>query len=377
MESDCANLIGVVAQYQVGILGGGQLARMSMIAAHQLGVKAVSLDPDPASPAAQVGPFIIGSITSPEDIAKVMGCCERITFENEFIPARALQEACAIAGFDPEKVTPRVETLEVIQDKLTQRRALLDSGVPSPRAVPAADARQLGFPCVLKARFGGYDGKGTRYAKSEAEYLSILGEIDVDLWLAEEFVAFRRELAVMVCAGQTVSNFPAMVTEQRNHVCDLVYGVDEENTREQATKVAIAAVEAVRGQGLLGVELFEHEDGGISVNEIAPRPHNSGHYTLDWGGTSQFEAHILLTLGIFGTVQNGKSTWMANLLGQEGAQDYAIALAALTEKHPEARMHWYGKADAKPGRKMGHLNICDVSMDTAARDTFYKAWVNQ
>ncbi len=365
-----------MAQYQVGILGGGQLARMSMIAAHQLGVKAVSLDPDPASPAAQVGPFIVGSITLPEDIAKVMSRCEFVTFENEFIPASALREACALAGFDPANVTPRIETLEVIQDKLTQRRALLAHSVPSPRAVPAADARELGFPCVLKARFGGYDGKGTRYAKSEAEYLSILGEIDVQQWLAEEFVSFNRELAVMVCAGPTTSCFPAMVTEQKNHVCDLVYGVDEEDTQERATKVAIAAVEAVKGQGLFGVELFEHPDGRISVNEIAPRPHNSGHYSLDWGGTSQFEAHILLTLGIFGAVEKGNSTWMANLLGQEGAQDYAKALTALTEKHPEARMHWYGKAEAKPGRKMGHLNICDDSVDTAARDAFYKAWVN-
>ena len=154
-----------MAQYQVGILGGGQLARMSMIAAHQLGVRAVSLDPDPASPAAQVGPFIVGSITSPEDIAKVMRCCEYVTFENEFIPAAVLREGCTLAGFNPENVTPRIETLEVIQDKFTQRRALMESGVPSPRAVPAADAKELGFPCVLKARFGGYDGKGVNILK--------------------------------------------------------------------------------------------------------------------------------------------------------------------------------------------------------------------
>jgi 5-(carboxyamino)imidazole ribonucleotide synthase len=328
-----------------------------------------------------VGPFIVGSITSPQDIAKVMQCCEYVTFENEFIPAAVLREACILAGFNPENVTPRIDTLEVIQDKFTQRMALMESGVPSPRAVPAADARELGFPCVLKARFGGYDGKGTRYAKSEAEYMSILDEIDVQDWLAEEFVPFTRELAVMVCSGPTTSCFPAMVTEQKNHVCDLVYDVEDEGVQEKAVEVAFAAIRALNGRGLFGVELFELEDGSISVNEIAPRPHNSGHYTLDWGGTSQFEAHILLTMSAFSLVRRGTPCCMANLLGQKGAGAFNLALKAMTKSHPEARMHWYGKSEAKPGRKMGHINVCDetssVEWAISSRETFYKAWINQ
>ena len=350
---------------------------MSMIAAHQLGIKAISLDPDPNSPAAQVGPFITGSITNPQDIARVMACCEFVTFENEFIPGSALRKACDLAKFDPERVTPRIQTLEIIQDKLTQRNALITADVPSPRAVPASEASSLGFPCVLKSRFGGYDGKGTRYAQTEADYLSLLGEINVAEWLAEEFVSFKRELSVMVCAGEVDDAFPAMLTEQKNHVCDLVYEVEDSKIAFRAAEVAFAAVRAIDGKGLFGVELFEHQDGSISVNEIAPRPHNSGHYTLDWGGTSQFEAHILLTIGAFGGVQRGKPTWMANILGQEGAKEYIIALEALARQHPEARMHWYGKAEARPGRKMGHINVCDESVSTAARDTFYAAWVNQ
>ncbi|MEI7575468.1 MAG: ATP-grasp domain-containing protein [Armatimonadota bacterium] len=367
-----------MAQYQVGILGGGQLARMSIIAAHQLGVKAVSLDPDSNSPAAQVGPFIVGSITNPDDIAKVMRCCEFVTFENEFIPAEAMRQACRQATFSPERVTPSIETLEVIQDKLTQRRTLLAQGVPSPRALSAADARELGFPCVLKSRFGGYDGKGTRYARDEAEYESILEQIEVEQWLAEEFVPFKRELAVMVCAGDEMSCFPTMVTEQKNHVCDLVYNVEDEITQERGAQVAMAAVAALNAKGLYGVELFELEDGTISVNEIAPRPHNSGHYTLDWGAMSQFEAHILLTMGAFGTAHWGDKTCMANILGQSNSGDYLKALSEMTISHPEARMHWYGKAEAKPGRKMGHINVCApaVSVEWArqARETFYRSW---
>ncbi len=368
-------------KYEVGILGGGQLARMSMIAAHQLGVSCVSLDPDPHSPAAQVGPALQGSITDPEAIADVMRQCHHVTFENEFIPAQALREACQLAPFNPENVVPGIDTLETIQDKLRQREAYLAAGVPSPRAVPADRAEELGFPCVLKARFGGYDGKGTRYARTRDEYLSILGEIDVQDWLGEEFVPFRRELAVMVCAFDSSVTFPAMITEQTDHMCDLVYPLDNLTTAKRAEEIALLAVKAVKGTGLFGVELFEHEDGSISVNEIAPRPHNTGHYTLDWGGTSQFEAHILLSIGAFTGIQSGQPTCMANLIGQEGAKSYMAGLRAMTKRFPGARMHWYGKEVAKPKRKMGHLNVTGTlnNRDYAveARACFYDGWVNQ
>ena len=140
-----------------------------------------------------------------------------------------------------------------------------------------------------------------------------------------------------------------METIQSKHVCDLVFpsGVD-------ASEIAMAAVEAVKGRGLFGVEMFELESGEILINELAPRPHNTGHYTLDWGGVSQFEQHVRLSMGYPLSSPEGRETCMANLLGQEGAGDFRTGLTAALED-PRVHVHWYGKAEAKPGRKMGHV----------------------
>jgi phosphoribosylaminoimidazole carboxylase (NCAIR synthetase) len=170
-----------------------------------------------------------------------------------------------------------------------------------------------------------------------------------------------------------------METVQSNHVCDLVYPCSADGS-----SVAIAAVNAVGGQGLFGVELFELEDGQILVNEIAPRPHNTGHYTLDWGGVSQFEQHVRLVSGLpLGDAQGGH-VCMANLLGQDGAGDVRRAVAAALED-PTVHFHWYGKAESRPGRKMGHLNIRALEGESTkqltdrarqAQRRFYEAWTN-
>lgn len=353
---------------------------MSVMAAQRMGVSVVSLDEDPESPAAQVGPAITGSIHQAESIAKVMACSDRITLENEFIRAQTLREACKLANFDPAKVMPGIDTLETIQDKLLQRQAYAAFGVPTPKAVEASAAFELGFPCVLKARYGGYDGKGTRYARTEADYDELKPIWEPGGWLAEELVDFTQELAVMVVATQDgrYDAFPTMVTEQKNYVCDLVFPCQDEEIAHRAQQVAIDAVKAVQGVGLFGVELFLQGDGQVSVNEIAPRPHNTGHYTLDWGGTSQFEAHVQVVLGCFDKVAMGQPACMANLLGIDDAKQFDAAYDSLTAQHPEARFHWYGKKIAKSGRKMGHLNVTGhqdiVSLAIAARETFYKAW---
>lgn len=366
---------------------------MSVMAAQRMGVSVVSLDEDPESPAAQVGPAMTGSIYDAEAIAKIMAVSDRITLENEFIKADALREACRIANFDPANVIPGIDTLEIIQDKLLQRQAYSAFGAPTPRAVDAADAHQLGFPCVLKARYGGYDGKGTRYAKTEAEYNDLRPIWEPGGWLAEELVSFSHELAVMVVATQDgrYDAFPTVVTEQKNYVCDLVYPCFDFTLGLYARDVAIDAVKAVNGVGLFGVELFLDEEGFVKVNEIAPRPHNTGHYSLDWGGTSQFEAHIQVVLGCFGQVQHGLPTCMANLLGLDQVGSIDSAYDSVTKSFSQARFHWYGKKVAKPGRKMGHINVSGPDWDCfqrlpadqeivksaiASRDAFYAAWSN-
>jgi len=360
-------------RFDLGFLGGGQLARMSIQAAQRMGLRCLSLDPGEVTPASQIAPSIVGSLDDPTAIRRLSDACDHLTLENEFIPASALREAID----DPSRLIPGIDSLAAVQDKLLQREAYHLAGVPSPRAVPleknpSRAIDEIGFPMVIKARFGGYDGKGTRYAKHAGELESHRELWHEGGWLAEEFVPFRRELAVMVYLSPLGEGaFPTMETIQTNHVCDLVFpsGVD-------ASSVAIAAAHAMGGFGLFGVELFEREDGHFLVNEIAPRPHNTGHYTLDWGGISQFEMHVRIAMGLPPLEPKGHEVCMANLLGQEDARDWRDGLAAAMSD-PDVRVHWYGKAESRPGRKMGHLNTTGadaVERAVTARERFYRAW---
>lgn len=366
-----------MSEFDLGFLGGGQLARMSIQAAQRMGLKCLSLDPGSVTPASELAPALVGRLDDPEAIAQVLRRCRRVTLENEFIPAEAIRQALAFSGEADTKLVPRVETLAIIQDKLLQRHAYAQAGVPSPKAVPlegdgSAAIAEIGFPMVLKARFGGYDGKGTRYARSQEEFDAHRDLWSGGGWLAEAFVPFRRELAAMVYLSEWGAGcFPTVETIQTNHVCDLVFP-----THADASNVALAAVEAVGGYGLFGVEMFELESGEILINEMAPRPHNTGHYTLDWGGVSQFEQHVRLAMG-FPTVKPvGAETCMANLLGQGDADDFRAGIEAALRAEPEARVHWYGKTESRKGRKMGHLNVCGPEARAcaeSARAAFYAA----
>lgn len=382
-------------KYDIGFLGGGQLARMSIQAAQRMGLTCISLDPSSDSPASQIASAITGKLDDTEAVAQILSRANKVTLENEFIPATVINDAYQLVNTrnlesDPvpprltqDGLTPSTQALATIQDKLTQRRALQKAGVPGPKSVDLGMAfrpgAEMNFPMVLKARFGGYDGKGTRYARTHEELMSHESLWSQGGWLAEEFVPFKRELAVMVARTHSAAYaYPTMETIQTNHVCDLVFpsGAD-------GSGVAIAAIEAIGGYGLFGVELFELEDGQILVNEIAPRPHNTGHYTLDWDGPSQFETHIRCVMEYpLLPIASGSNVVMANLLGLEWAGDFRDAIPAAL-RHKGARFHWYGKNETKTGRKMGHLNVVGdpgepisaiVDRAKEARDDFYTAW---
>lgn len=364
--------------FDLGIFGGGQLARMSVHAAQRMGLECLTLDPDPESPAAQVGPALKAELGDVASLTTMFESCAALTLENEFVPADALEAALKKSGRNPACLTPGAGALRTIQDKLAQRAALAGAGLPSPRAAAmdgdaTAAIATVGFPMVLKSRFGGYDGRGTRYAE-DAQQLEDLGSIwSHGGWLAEQRVDFKRELAVMVClAGEQSVCFPTVETVQAGHQCDYVRPCDRDGSA-----VAVAAARALGLTGLVAVELFERQDGELVVNELAPRPHNSGHYTLDWGGISQFEAHVRLSLGLPMPQPSGVATSMANLIGQERAGDWRPALRGALAAVPEARIHWYGKRQSRPGRKMGHVNVVgDGALNRAleARAQFYKAW---
>lgn len=379
-----------MAEFHLGFLGGGQLARMSIQAAQRMGLRCLSLDPAKITPATSIAPAISGRLDDPDRIAEIFERCEHVTLENEFIPAGAITDALERRGASPNQLIPTLQALATIQDKLHQRQAYLAAGVPSPLAFdisrgPDEAVAILGFPLVLKARFGGYDGKGTRIAHTPDDIERYRFLWEPGGWLAEAFVPFKRELAVMVWVEANANRcgtFPTMQTVQEDNVCSLVFpsGAD-------ASQIALQAVKSIGGVGLFGVELFELSDGSFLINEIAPRPHNTGHFTLDWGGLSQFDVHVRLAMNYpvpenLGTVNPGQ-VCMANLLGQSESTDFERATAATLQKFPEARFHWYGKAQSRPGRKMGHINLQMgakqtveqlVEQTTMVREEFYRAW---
>lgn len=365
--------------YDIGFLGGGQLARMSIQAAQRMGLRCLVLDPAENAPACQLAGHVDGPLDDVASIARIASACERVTLENEFIPADAIEAGFAMADRSLSALCPNLDALRLIQDKLAQRRHLDARGIAGPgysafEGEAGTDPHGFDLPIILKARFGGYDGKGTRLISGPDELDAARGVWLAGGWYAEDFVRFAREVAVMVAvdrSGAAIA-FPTMETIQTDHVCDLVFqaGVD-------ASDLAIRTALSFESPGLFGIEMFELPDGSFAVNEVAPRPHNTGHYTLDWGGVSQFEQHVRVVMELPLIQPVGDDACMANLLGQPGATDFRKGLRAALEGDPGVRVHWYGKADSKPGRKMGHLNAIGtdcVARAKAARNRFYRAW---
>lgn len=351
---------------------------MSIQAAQRMGLRCLSLDSSSKSPAAQIAEFVEGSIYDSDEIASVAERCEFLTLENEFIPASEIRSGLKKAGREEDCIRPGLECLAAIQDKWLQRKKYESAGIPGPNCallVPEINAvTALGFPLVLKSRKGGYDGKGTRVVKNEVEFSSFLATISPEDWYAEAFVPFRRELAVMVYLSEFGNGcFPTMETIQTENVCDLVFPAEAD-----ASEVALRAAQSFGSFGLFGVELFELPSGEIFVNEIAPRPHNSGHYTLDWGGISQFEQHVRIAMRMPVQIPSGNDCCMANLLGQSDHDHFQKGIYAALED-PGVHVHWYGKHESRKGRKMGHINVTGddiIERAKAARARFYGAVVS-
>ena len=356
---------------RLGIIGGGQLARMMVPAAARLGLETLVLDPTPESPGGQLaGEQLVGALDDRERLTELVEACDVTTFEIEAVATSALEVLVSRGCL----VRPAPSVLACIQDKLLQKQRLADAGVPTAdfAAVDAPDARALadfGLPLVQKARRGGYDGRGVAVftgAVVEERVLPVPS-------LVERFVDFRCELAVLVARTSDghCRTWPVveMVFDEAANVLDLLLAparVDEA-VAERARSVAIAAVEALGGVGVHGVELFLTRDDEILVNEIAPRPHNSGHWTIEACATSQFEQHVRAVTDLpLGSTRQYCPAVMVNLLGAPEARgtpaivglDEALAL-------PGVAVHLYGKASVSPLRKMGHMTITAPTMDEA------------
>ncbi len=361
----------------LGILGGGQLARMLAHAANQLGCVTTILDPDPLAPAlgACARP-VLGDWRDDSVLSRFAASVDVLTLENEFVAAASVQRLVD-AGVT---VRPGPATLESLQDKLTQRHVLAKAGLPVPAfsGVRTLDeVRRLGeewqWPIMLKLRCHGYDGKGNALIRSATDLpmaWTRLGNGQKPVY-AEAFCRFTRELAVIVvrAVNGTVVTYPVVETVQENHVCRLVRAPASISpvTERAALEIARRAVEAVDGVGAFGVELFQQGDDQLIINEVAPRVHNSGHYTIEACVCSQFENHVRAVLDwpLGATAMRRPAATMVNLFGSDDGLGTPIGLESALAV-PGAHVHVYGKSRSAPGRKMGHVTALGDTLEHAS-----------
>ncbi len=348
----------------VGMVGGGQLARMTHEAGIPLGIRFKLLSDTPQDSAAQVvSDVVIGDPRDLDTLRDFARDCDVITFDHEHVPTEHLRALEA----DGVPVRPGPEALVHAQDKGVMRAKLDAIGVPCPRHRIVSDPRDVaafaaegdGFPVILKTVRGGYDGKGVWFVRSIEEAAEpFRAGVPV---LAEEKVDFVRELAANVVRsphGQAVA-YPVVESQQVNGVCDTVIAPAPDLPKERALQAEELALRIAKELGVVGhlaVELFETRDGRILVNELAMRPHNSGHWSQDGAITSQFANHVRAVLDLPLGDPRPRAGWtvMVNVLGGDYPDMYSAYLHCMA-RDPQLKIHMYGK-DVKPGRKVGHVN---------------------
>ena len=360
----------------VGVLGGGQLGRMFAEEARRLGTRVVVLDPQPNSPAGQVADRqLVGRFDDPAMVAQLASEVDVLTVEIEHVNTAAL---AAVERDTAVPVRPSSDTIALIQDKYRQKVHLREAGVPVGPFLPvssvadcAAAGREFGYPFMLKSRKDAYDGRGNAVVNSESDVslaLSALRQADHNALTlyAEKWVAFEQELAVMVARGADgqCAAYPCVSTTQLDSICHTVHApaLVPAEVASAAQALALSAVASLSGAGVYGVEMFLVGKDGLLLNEIAPRPHNSGHYTIEACHTSQFAQHLRCVLGLpLGSCEMVVSAaTMINVLGTgDSAADVELSWlpckAALLVDG--AHVHWYGKDGVRKGRKLAHITF--------------------
>jgi 5-(carboxyamino)imidazole ribonucleotide synthase len=345
---------------------------MSAFAAKRMGFEVAILEKESGSPAGELSRFeFIGIPSNKKLLKKFAAVCDVITLENEFIDYHLLEYLESLG----KKVFPSSHTISLIQDKLIQKQTLQRNNIPLPKFIEVNHKKDfqsivnsLKLPFVLKSRKMGYDGYGNALVKNKMDFEAAFNRLTHrhSKLLAEEFVDFSMELAVMVSRTKNeIAVYPVVETIQKNHICHTVIAPAGLNNAviNKARKIALDSVKAVKGFGLYGIEMFYTASGKLLVNEMAPRPHNSGHYTIEGCVTSQFENHIRSVLGLpLGSTEMVKPrAVMINLLGKtNGAGVVKNYTKALSD--PNIHLHVYGKKSSRIGRKMGHITITGDSL---------------
>jgi 5-(carboxyamino)imidazole ribonucleotide synthase len=357
----------------IGMLGGGQLGRMFAIAAHQLGYHVIVFDSEPSSPAAQAGDdAVVADFHDVDALQRFAKRCDVVTLEWENIPAETVEAVAALCPVHPSSLV-----LRVAQDRRREKATLAGYGLPvTPfQAIDSIEdlrtaADSLGFPLVLKTSRSGYDGKGQRKAASWEQLADAYDSLGAASMIAEQWVRYRRELSVIVARGVSgeTAVYPLFENHHVDHILDttLFPAPATEHLDASARLIAKRAAESLGVIGLLCVELFETEAGELLINETAPRPHNSGHVTIEAAQTSQFEQHLRAVCGLpLGATGVRSAGAMVNLLGD--LWDDRQPMFARAIQGVETHLHLYGKKQPRPGRKMGHLTVLDETADSAAR----------
>lgn len=362
----------------IGVVGGGQLARMMAPPAVELGLELRVLAESPdVSAVAAVADASVGDYTSLEDLTAFARGVDVLTFDHEHVPEQHLR-SLVDAGVN---VQPSPDALRHAQDKLVMRAAVDRLGLPNPQWSAVSSVQELqefgeriGWPVVLKTPRGGYDGKGVRIIGSAEDAAGAADWFSGTPLLAEEKVPFTRELSALVARSPRGESraWPVVHSIQVNSVCDEVIAPAQDlpaGLGRAAAEAALRIAEELGVTGVMAVELFEvpGSETGFLINELAMRPHNSGHWTMDGAVTGQFEQHLraVLDLPLGDTSLASGVVVMKNILGGANAELYSAYPTAL-QAEPAAKIHTYGKS-VRPGRKIGHVNAIALPGDTTAQ----------
>ncbi|XP_039048886.1 phosphoribosylaminoimidazole carboxylase, chloroplastic-like [Hibiscus syriacus] len=376
-RKDDAHLVHGLSETIVGVLGGGQLGRMLCQAASKMAIKVMVLDPSENCPASAVAyDHMVGSFDDSDTVQEFAKRCGVLTVEIEHVDASTL-EKLEQQGVDCE---PRASTIRIIQDKYLQKVHFSRHDIPLPEFMEIDDLEgakkagvQFSYPLMIKSKRLAYDGRGNAVAKSEEELSSAidaLGGFGRGLYV-EKWAPFVKELAVIVARGRdsSILCYPVVETIHKENVCHIVKAPADVpwRVRKLANDVAHKAMSSLEGAGVFAVELFLTMDGQILLNEVAPRPHNSGHHTIESCYTSQYEQHLRAVVGLplGNTSMKTPAAIMYNLLGEDdGEPGFKMANQTIARalEIPGATVHWYDKPDMRKQRKMGHITLVGTSV---------------
>lgn len=365
--------IAILPGATIGVLGSGQLGRMLALEARAMGYRVHTLSPDSDSPTGQLADVeITASYEDLEAVSRFAAAVDVVTFEFENVSSAAAQAA---EGYAP--VRPGGNVLHIAQHRSREKRFLREGGFPvapfrdvSSLAELEEGLEALGYPAILKTAGFGYDGKGQVRISAPEDAAQAWKSLKTTHGVLEAFVRFEKEISVVAARGVdgSLAHFGVFENKHRNHILDVTLspGGVEGSVGEQAIEVAFGILEALDAVGVVCVEFFLEENGSLLVNEIAPRPHNSGHLTVDASVTSQFEQQLRAVCGLpLGSTELLRPAAMANLLGdlwQGGEPNWAAACSI-----PGVKLHLYGKEAPRPGRKMGHLTALAETVHEAER----------